>query len=1138
MERDSKIVLFATLILLVSMGVSFILNDDLSVTSVTGKAVQYQTQPVYAFRCQYFNEYFYTLDKSEGTNNGCEDKGVAFYTLKEQAPGSLPLYRFICNLNNDHTYKFEQLLSNCGERNSYNGYFEEGNIGYVFSTQGVQVVGSSKLFLCSNPENPNDNILTLNSQSSCSGFGYAFLSSTPYSSCEPNWKCSDWSTCSSLNSQTRTCTDQNSCGVTTGKPSESQSCTYSAPTTTTPNTTTTTTTPTCTDSDGGKDYYKQGTTKSENVPSFTNLNSKDYCFSYFDYNSGKNVDMLVEYFCNEQQKIIQGASTDYRCPYGCKDGACMLGFNDPDNNQIPVILGLPTQNTPTNVEQPINTQNTEQTVKCGVARFTVQEECSEGFTQAFVRCQDGEQTMLGEETSCKSSETWQQYAEDFCKNRCNNVVQNRCESREYLPIETESGETPLGECLEETIEEENIRQCDNDVFKRMPEYAGCDDNYIAPLVLDCIKKEAPQFTQEINACLERYTSSGETPVPPAPPVQQEPFVKLYTLELIDGNLVIEYSKNFVENAHLKSKQYEITDPQQNQISDSYLELANEQGIHIRKEADYNNDLTIGEVYYLCHGNNPNICSDAVELEVSERETYNRRIKELERELQEREGQLEETRQEYSRFIKLVCKLPGVRFVVNCPADYDLTEYNTIQFSSEAGKEHTFILNDNVVHTLKVLEVLENRQVKVEIQSEPIILTLNIDEPNFVDLDNDEIADLEITLNEVEDDDILLTLRNTWTNGEETTQQTTTTTQEENDDVTQQTSDENVGQLETSTENLPDLIVENAFISGYLVPEVEKRIRLNNDYLLRLEVISKNYGNSQIINRLRSPEDQAYGERSSTDATPFPNFDNSKGVIGDIFRNGEKIAEFVNYFSLYDNQDSNFSTAVFISDNNYVGLIYLPYQYGGKKVSFQETGEYCLKNIRIDPDNKVIESNEDNNVLESGDCITITEATDKPNLVVIGAQFISGGPISTYSSLYPHLTLNSNQGYVDRFGNRFSIRPLLKSQNVGEEKEIAAFNGIKAVITKNGVEIGDGFYLQIEFRDDYSVNRTYPNSDSFDTDAYLDLDEDGLTSTPERINPLEPGVYCIENIMVDPENLVEESNEDDNVLEKGECITVT
>ena len=57
--------------------------------------------------------------------------------------------------------------------------------------------------------------------------------------CSPNWICSSWSTCVN-NSQTRSCADGNQCGLTSGKPTESQSCSAAsapiggAPTTPTP----------------------------------------------------------------------------------------------------------------------------------------------------------------------------------------------------------------------------------------------------------------------------------------------------------------------------------------------------------------------------------------------------------------------------------------------------------------------------------------------------------------------------------------------------------------------------------------------------------------------------------------------------------------------------------------------------------------------------------------------------------------------------------------------------------------------------------------------------------------------------------------------------------------------------------------
>ncbi|MGC8812006.1 MAG: MopE-related protein [Candidatus Aenigmatarchaeota archaeon] len=55
----------------------------------------------------------------------------------------------------------------------------------------------------------------------CGGGGYV---------CTPNWVCTEWSACSEEGIQTRTCTDKNNCGITAGKPAETQTCTYVSPT--------------------------------------------------------------------------------------------------------------------------------------------------------------------------------------------------------------------------------------------------------------------------------------------------------------------------------------------------------------------------------------------------------------------------------------------------------------------------------------------------------------------------------------------------------------------------------------------------------------------------------------------------------------------------------------------------------------------------------------------------------------------------------------------------------------------------------------------------------------------------------------------------------------------------------------------
>jgi len=46
-------------------------------------------------------------------------------------------------------------------------------------------------------------------------------------------------------------------------------------------------------------------------------------------------------------------------------------------------------------------------------------ETMKGFKYAYWECYNGEEQNQGGETSCKSSVTWQDYAEQFCKGKCN-----------------------------------------------------------------------------------------------------------------------------------------------------------------------------------------------------------------------------------------------------------------------------------------------------------------------------------------------------------------------------------------------------------------------------------------------------------------------------------------------------------------------------------------------------------------------------------------------------------------------------------------------------------------------------------------------------------------------------------------------
>jgi len=71
--------------------------------------------------------------------------------------------------------------------------------------------------------------------------------------------------------------------------------------------------PTCTDSDGGRDYYMKG------IVSYGNWTRTDRCGLY-DNNPSNDPNDLNEFYCRSDG---EGVEEVYKCPNGCKDGACL-----------------------------------------------------------------------------------------------------------------------------------------------------------------------------------------------------------------------------------------------------------------------------------------------------------------------------------------------------------------------------------------------------------------------------------------------------------------------------------------------------------------------------------------------------------------------------------------------------------------------------------------------------------------------------------------------------------------------------------------------------------------------------------------------------------------------------------------------
>jgi len=228
----------------------------------------------------------------------------------------------------------------------------------------------------------------------------------------------------------------------------------------------------CTDSDGGKSYDAQGVT--DIAPSSPGGEAKDYC----DLTTGQ----LVEYYCTADGSNGGASSSFYICPNGCKDGICIgeaqqaTKCTDSDGGRdyyvkgrTQVVGGLATEDDfctgsvltelycvgnamnpervtcpsgcsngaciqgttrtqPIAIAQPTTTSEVP-VKKCGVNSFSVNNICTDvstgnvHFRNAYFQCYDGIESYQGDSTSCKPSELWKKYGQEFCEGHCNTNMQ-------------------------------------------------------------------------------------------------------------------------------------------------------------------------------------------------------------------------------------------------------------------------------------------------------------------------------------------------------------------------------------------------------------------------------------------------------------------------------------------------------------------------------------------------------------------------------------------------------------------------------------------------------------------------------------------------------------------------------------------
>jgi eight-cysteine-cluster-containing protein len=117
---------------------------------------------------------------------------------------------------------------------------------------------------------------------------------------------------------------------------------------------------------------------------------------------------VVEYACKEGE-IKQET---FQCPNGCKEGACIKETTCRSEGEF--CGGIAAIQCCSGLTCQLDGTYPDAGGKCVKAAI--------GYRNAYWTCYDGNASDQGGPTSCKSYETWKQYAEEFCKGRCTSLA--------------------------------------------------------------------------------------------------------------------------------------------------------------------------------------------------------------------------------------------------------------------------------------------------------------------------------------------------------------------------------------------------------------------------------------------------------------------------------------------------------------------------------------------------------------------------------------------------------------------------------------------------------------------------------------------------------------------------------------------
>jgi len=252
----------------------------------------------------------------------------------------------------------------------------------------------------------------------------------------------------------------------------------------------------CSDPDEGKNIYEQAHTFGFRSYSSADDPSRDLRIRTGGKDGCTSDTQLIENYCDENG-YIQTAYID--CPNGCEKekGRCIKGesinekitcnFKNSKNEQECYLAGqfgpedegtkfcngkekcvidfkgyegeeITWKSSCGNYQYTTQDGNDEKIeFDCEAGETTITKIKNKGFKFANWKCQNGEEKKSEDKTSCKSSETWQKYAKEFCEGKCNEEgkcgtsyfsVWNEC----YLDLE----DFPIVEEVEPGLNETGI----------------------------------------------------------------------------------------------------------------------------------------------------------------------------------------------------------------------------------------------------------------------------------------------------------------------------------------------------------------------------------------------------------------------------------------------------------------------------------------------------------------------------------------------------------------------------------------------------------------------------------------------------------------------------------------------------------